>query len=130
MLGVKLNLFQVIGLVLLNGTSINLLAREARIVRLNDRMIAKINLTLGRSTILSFSSKPSKVILGNRGNFGVEYVMNDVAVAPLNPTARSDLFIYLENERFAFDLVTGSSGGDEIVIVRDLGDRSLKVRTP
>ena len=39
---------------------------------------AESNITPGRTTVLSFPSRPTKVILGNRGVFAVEYVENDI----------------------------------------------------
>ena len=66
--------------------------------------------------------KPTKVILGSRGLFAIEYVENDVAIAPLTPQARSNLFAYVEGRRFAFDLVPAGAAADEVVLVRDAVD--------
>ena len=60
---------------LLNGMAF---ARKARTVRLDDKKTESIFITPGRSTILSFPTHPSKVILGNQGLFTVEYVENDL----------------------------------------------------
>lgn len=100
---------------------------DVRTVRLGNLSIAPIRVTPGRSTILSFPTKPSKVILGNQGMFAVEYVEADLAIAALRPGARGNLFVYLEGRRFAFDLVTVPAGGDSIVLVRDEDDPGLKV---
>jgi hypothetical protein len=94
-------------------------ASEVRTVRLTQTMVARIQVTPGKSTVLSFPSKPTKVILGNQGVFAIEYVENDLAVAALAAHSRSNLFVYLEGRRFAFDLVAVPSGGDAIVLVRD-----------
>jgi hypothetical protein len=90
-----------------------------RTVRLTSEMIAPIRITPGRSTVLSFPARPSKVILGNQGVFAVEYVDNDIAIAALSGRSSSDLFVYLEGRRFAFNLLSVASGGDSIVLVRD-----------
>jgi hypothetical protein len=102
-------------------------ARDARVLRLNDKMVGKVVIVPGRTTVLSFPSKPTKVILGSRGLFAIEYVENDIAIAATSPRAHSNLFIYLEGRRFAFDLSTEASGGDEIVLVRDALEKQIKL---
>ena len=94
-------------------------AGVARTVRLDEKTVAAVKVTPGFTTILSFPMKPSKVLLGNRGLFGVEYVESDVAISALKPGARSNMYVYLEGRRFAFSLSTAPSGGDEIILVRD-----------
>ena len=103
-------------------------SKDARTVRLNEKTVGKITVTPGRTTILSFPSKPTKVILGNQGNFAIEYVENDIAIAALTASAKSNLFIYVDNRRYAFDLISSPSGGDEIVIVRDSLEGQVKVK--
>ena len=100
---------------------------DVRTVKLGDLSIAPIRITPGRSTILSFPTKPSKVILGNQGMFAVEYVESDLASAAIRAGAHGNLFVYLEGRRFAFDLMTVPAGGDSIVVVRDEDDQGLKV---
>jgi len=99
------------------------LGAKARTVHLSDTEMAPIRVSPGRSTILSFPIKPAKIILGSQGLFAVEYVENDLALAALQAPARSNLFVYLEGRRFAFDLTTVPNGGDEIVLVRDAAEK-------
>lgn len=103
-----------------------LAATGARTVYLSETDMASIRILPGRCTILSFPIKPSKVILGNQGLFAVEYVENDLAITALRASVRSNLFVYMEGRRFAFDLTTVLSGGDEIVLVRDTVEKPLK----
>lgn len=95
------------------------LSQGIRTLRLTSEMIAPIHIMPGRSTVLSFPTKPTKVILGSQGIFAIEYVENDIAIAALSPHSASDLFVYLEGRRFAFNLITVPAGGDSIVLVRD-----------
>jgi hypothetical protein len=97
-------------------------AEEVKIVRLNESSIAKI-LISARGTVLSFPAKPTKVILGRSGSFGIEYVENDLAISPLNLSSRSNLFVYLLGRRFAFDLVASQSAGSSVVQVRDAKEK-------
>ncbi|MBI2712746.1 MAG: hypothetical protein HYX41_07840 [Bdellovibrio sp.] len=94
-------------------------AGDVRTVKLSQTTVGRIYIMPGRSTVLSFPTKPAKVILGNQGVFAIEYVENDLAIAALTQHSHSDLFVYLDGRRFAFDLATVSTGGDTIVLVRD-----------
>lgn len=95
-----------------------LFAKEAKVLRLNDTTTETV-IVSGQGTVLNFPTKPSKVILGKSGSFGVEYVDSDLAISPLSPTARSHLFVYLYGRRFSFNLVTSMTDGNAIVLVRD-----------
>jgi hypothetical protein len=103
-------------------------ASKARTLYLTDKKMEPIYVGLGKSTILSFPSRPTKVILGSKGMFAIEYVENDIALAALTSPAHSNLFVYLEGRRFGFDLRTTGEGGDEIILVRDADERKIKVK--
>ena len=98
---------------------------EARTLKLNDKKIGKIFVSFGKSTILSFPAKPSKVVLGNKGAFTLDYIDSDLAIAALRPNSTSNLFVYVQGRRFAFDLISRTQTPDEIVIVRDQADGTL-----
>jgi hypothetical protein len=100
------------------------LANGVRTLKLNQTTVGKVFLTTGRSTVLSFPTKPNKVILGSQGGFGIEYVENDLAIAPLGGHSHSNLFVYEEGRRFAFDLIVVPGNADSIVLVRDAEDPS------
>ena len=107
-------------------TSFVAFATRARTVYLSETDMESIRVVPGRSTILSFPIKPNKVILGNQGMFAVEYVENDLAIAALRGDAKGNLFVYMEGRRFAFDLVTVSASGDEIIQVRDVVEKPVR----
>jgi hypothetical protein len=117
-----------ISLLLLLSLTSAVFAKEARTLKLTEKQVATIAVTPGRTTILSFPSRPIKVILGNRGVFAVEYVENDLAIAALAPGAHSNLFVYLEGRRFAFSLSTNAGLGDEIILVRDASETKMEVK--
>lgn len=98
-------------------------AKEVRTVHLSSTEIAKIKVTPGRSTVLSFPTKPTKVIVGSPSAFAVEYVDQDIVIAALRLAAVSNLFVYAEGRRFAFDLTSVPIGGDELVFVRDRAEK-------
>ena len=110
--------FFVLIFLLLSAFTINAFSDEVKIIRLDDKTIGKVLIST-RGTVLSFPIKPSKVILGRSGTFGIEYVENDLAISPLNVSARSNLFVYLFGRRFSFDLVTSPQGGSPVIRVLD-----------
>ena len=99
-------------------------APNARDLFMSDKKMEVIRLSAGRSTVLSFPVKPTKVILGAKNLFSVEYVENDLAIAPLSQGARTNLFVYLLGRRFSFDLVTVANRTDDMVIIKDLSEKS------
>lgn len=103
-------------------------ARHARTIYLDDKKTESVSVITGHTTILSFPTRPTKVIVGNKGLFAVEYVEADLAVTALTSSARSNLFVYLEGRRFGFDLIAVSMGGDEIVLVRDRSEKKINVK--
>lgn len=110
--------FFAIILVLLLSFTLKSFADEVQVIRLDDKSIGKVVIST-RGTVLSFPIKPSKVILGRAGTFGIEYVENDLAISPLNTAARSNLFVYLFGRRFSFDLITSPQGGSPVIRVLD-----------
>ena len=111
-------IFFVLIFLLLSAFTINAFSDEVKVIRLDDKTIGKVLIST-RGTVLSFPIKPSKVILGRSGTFGIEYVENDLAISPLNVSARSNLFVYLFGRRFSFDLVTSPQGGSPVIRVLD-----------
>ena len=110
--------FFILIFLLLSAFTINAFSDEVKIIRLDDKTIGKVLIST-RGTVLSFPIKPSKVILGRSGTFGIEYVENDLAISPLSVSARSNLFVYLFGRRFSFDLVTSPQGGSPVIRVLD-----------
>ncbi|OQW49801.1 MAG: hypothetical protein A4S09_03330 [Proteobacteria bacterium SG_bin7] len=93
-------------------------ASEVKMIRLSEASVAKVFIST-RGTVLSFPTKPSKVILGRANSFGIEYVENDLAISPLSLSARSNLFVYFFGRRFAFDLIATPESGTSVIQVRD-----------
>jgi len=91
----------------------------AKTLYMKDTDVARVTVTLGRTTILSFPTRPSKIVLGNKNLFAVEYVESDLAISALHPQARCNLVVYLHGRRFSFDVVASPGGGDEILLIRD-----------
>jgi len=97
-----------------------------RYVTLDDSTIGQINIHPG-GTVISFPIKPTKVILGNKKSFDIEYIENDIAVAPLSRTAKSNLFVYLMGQRFSFSIRVNPSRADKLILVRHIKEKSYQV---
>lgn len=93
--------------------------KEVREIDTNDRLMKIVNLTMGRSTVLSFQEKPVKVVSGNSNYFNVEFVGNDLTLQPLAPV-ETNLFVYTEKgTKFGFLLKVGSSSiYDDILYIK------------
>lgn len=100
---------------------------EAKILRLDEKTTAKV-LISSRGTVLNFPIKPTKVILGRSGSFGIEYVENDLAISPLSMNAHSNLFVYIYGRRFSFDLIAAQQGNAVIRVLDAIepGNSNLK----
>lgn len=96
------------------------------LVRLDNRSVAPVAIAVN-GTVLDFPIKPTKVILGRKNSFGIEYVESDLAISPLGSGARSHLYVYLEGRRFTFDLSTTMGGGCAVIAVRDSKDNQVTV---
>ncbi len=98
-----------------------------RRLRLNSESVAEIKVST-KGTIISFPSRPQKILLGKKNSFGLEYIENDIAISPFTTTASSNLTAYLDGRRYTFKLVTSEKSGDEIVLIRDSLERSVKIK--
>jgi len=92
---------------------------QARTVALRDGDVAEVRTAIGYSTILEFETKPTSAVLGDQDAFKVEYIGSSLAVKPLVPSAKTNLFVFTDYDRFNLKLVTGS---------RDAGDYLVKIR--
>jgi hypothetical protein len=99
--------------------------KGVKTIHLDDKTVATITINKN-GTVINFPTKPTKVILGRKQAFDIEYIENDVAIAALSAGAASNLFVYLHGRRYAFRLYVVAQGGDEIVLVRDAMDTRMK----
>ena len=102
-----------------------LLATPVKLLSLTEDTVATVPISF-RGAILSFPSKPEKVIVGNQGSFAVEYVKNDVIISPLTSRARSNVFVYLNGRRFNIDTYA-KPNGYTLVLVRDKTGQNIEV---
>lgn len=91
-------------------------ASSVRTLGVNNGSMAPVYLRMGKSTVLRFTEKPKKVVIGNQNYYGLEFIENDVAIQPLGSVA-TNLFVYTENHTYGF-LLTPGERYDDLVFVR------------
>ncbi len=91
-------------------------AGTVRTVGVGSDSMTPIYLKLGKSTVLRFSDKPRKVVVGNQNYYGLEFIENDLAIQPLGSVA-TNLFVYTESRTYGF-LLTPGERYDDLVFVR------------
>lgn len=98
-------------------------AKPARTVTIGDNEVATVRTGIGYSTIIQFDSKPTSAVLGDQDAFKVEYVGNAITVKPVLPSAKTNLFVFTDYDRFNFKLET-TRGGDVDYLVQVKRKRS------
>lgn len=101
--------------------------RDEKTVLCTDEKVQKVRVTFGRITTLNFPVAPKEVLPGE-AIFDFKQIRNDLNIKALSPRARTNVVIYLQERRCSLDLVTVSSGGDDILFVRDPAEKQFEVR--
>lgn len=78
--------------------------------------MATVFLKMGKSTVLRFAEKPTRVVIGNQNYYGLEFIENDVAIQPLGSVG-TNLFVYTQHHTYGF-LLTPGDRYDDLVFVR------------
>jgi hypothetical protein len=84
-----------------------------------------VRIGLGRITILSFPLTPKEVLPGENV-FDFKQIKNDLAIKALKGTSRTNVVVYLQERRCAFDLVAVQGRGDDIISIRDPREAKLE----
>ncbi len=76
-------------------------------------------------TVLSFPTKPSKVLLGKNDAYHVEYIDEDLAILPKSYGSQSNLFVYVLGRRFSLNLRTAGSA-PAVYRIRDQKEKAYR----
>jgi len=101
------------------------LAKE-KTIACDDKKTRTVRVTKGRITTINFPFKPKDVVPGSPV-FDFKQIKNDLLISALTNGGRTNMVVYLENRRCAFDLITVSSHGDDILVVRDAKEDQYEV---
>ena len=93
-------------------------ASGIRTAYVNDTRMHSISLKMGKATVLRFTAKPKKVVIGNQNYYSVEFIDNDLTLQPLGK-AETNLFVYTPYRTYGFILqVCHSCRSDDLVFVK------------
>lgn len=81
-----------------------------------------VRVGLGRITVLSFPLAPKEVLPGENV-FDFKQIKNDLAIKALRGTSRTNMVVYLQERRCAFDLIAVQGRSDDIILIRDSKDK-------
>lgn len=96
-------------------------AGRVRKMILTEERPGIVHLALGRTTAISFLSKPEKLVLGSPEKVHVDFLNRDITVSPLakNP---GNLLVYTKSARYVILFDLGSSSNyDDVVEIRPGG---------
>lgn len=103
-------------LVFISSVSFSVAHADTKTIYLSEESVAQI-LVGPTGTVLSFPAPPSQILLSSRA-FRIEKVESDVALTPLAPGARANLYAYVFGRRFNFKIQAASTS-PALYIVRD-----------
>jgi len=90
--------------------------KAPKILTLDDSDVATVHTALGFTTMLTFDSRPSTVILGDQDAFKIEYAVNGLAIKPVVPHADTNLFVFTDYDRYNFKLIAGPTADADYVL--------------
>lgn len=93
----------------------------------DDNKPQVVHIGLGRITILSFPLVPKEVLPGENV-FDFKQIKNDLAIKALRGSSRTNVVVYLQERRCAFDLIAVQGRGDDIISIKDPRDAKLEPR--
>ena len=93
----------------------------------DDKKTRAVKIAYGRITTINFPFKPKEVVPGKM-IFDFKQIKNDLLISALHSSGRTNVVVYLENRRCAFDLTTVAGQGDDILIVKDPKDAQYEVK--
>tara|TARA_B110001454_G_scaffold215953_1_gene238306 strand:- start:804 stop:1193 length:390 start_codon:yes stop_codon:yes gene_type:complete len=100
---------------------------KTKIILCDEARAQRVVVPYGRVTALNFPASPKEVIPGESG-FDFKTIRSDLVIKALRPGAKTNLLVYLEGRRCSFHLATGNGAGDEIILIRDSGDKTFEVK--
>ena len=90
---------------------------KVRTLHTNNQRMELVKLKIGKSTLLSFSSKPTKIVVGNPDFLEVEFVNTELTIRPKG-IAKTNMFVYTKRRIYGLliQVVSGEEYDDLIHI--------------
>lgn len=112
---------------LCGGLSVAATKGPLKSIPCDENKLQKVRVAIGRVSLINFPVKPKDVIAGT-GIFDFKQIKDDLAIKALRSSGRTNVFVYMQERRCGFDLITVPSGGDDILYVRDAKDSQIEVK--
>lgn len=100
---------------------------QEKTVHCDSAKLQKVKVAIGRVTMINFPVKPKDVVAGS-SIFDFKQIKDDLAIKALRPNGRTNVFVYMQERRCGFDLITVSTNGDDILYVRDPKESQMEVK--
>lgn len=89
---------------------------KVRRVIVNGDQIVTVRTALGIATIIQVPDRPNSVVVGDQNSFKVEYLDQAVTIKPLQPGAKTNIYIYTDWKRYNVELISGSEVVSDYVV--------------
>lgn len=93
-----------------------LASQRVRHIPVKRDQIVTVRTSLGIATIIEVPDRPNSVVVGDQDSFKVEYLDQAITIKPLNPGAKSNLYVYTDYARYNVELVTGDESISDYVV--------------
>jgi hypothetical protein len=104
---------------------------KIRRVIVSGDQIVTVKTALGIATIIQVPDRPNSVVVGDQDAFKVEYLDQAVTIKPLQPGAKTNIYIYTDWKRYNVELVSGSeSVSDYVVYLENPKEKIVVNSTP
>ncbi len=102
-------------------------SEKEKTIPCDDKQTRAVRVARGQITTINFPFRPKEVVPGAT-IFDFKQIKNDLLVSALHSSGRTNVVVYLDNRRCAFDLITVQNQGDDILIVKDPKDSQYEVK--
>ena len=109
----KLIIF-IVALILITITAIAN-TKVRRVIVIGDQIVT-VRTALGIATIIQVPDRPNSVVVGDQDAFKVEYLDQAVTIKPLQPRAKTNIYIYTDWKRYNVELVSGVEEMSDYVV--------------
>ena len=91
---------------------------KVRTLHTNDQRMELVKLKMGKSTLLSFPTRPKKIVVGNPDFFEVEFVNTELTIRPKG-IAKTNMFVYTKRRIYGLLIeVVSGEGYDDLIHVK------------
>lgn len=96
--------------------SLQVTATPVRELLMKPSDVGVIHTSHGFSTVVQLPSKPQNVVLGDQAAFRIEFINDSITIKPLRSSAKSNLFIFTDKERYNLTLTSGPQSSVDYVV--------------